>query len=33
MMKRTSAVSSAEMDLENRVVLNVGGTRFETYKT
>ena len=23
----------ADMDLENRVVLNVGGTRFETYKT
>ena len=22
-----------DMDLENRVVLNVGGTRFETYKT
>jgi potassium voltage-gated channel Shaw-related subfamily C protein 1 len=22
-----------DLDLENRIILNIGGTRFETYKT
>ena len=26
-------LKDADMDLENRVILNIGGTRFETYKT
>lgn len=32
-MTMSSNQISVEMDIENRVVLNVGGTRFETYKT
>lgn len=32
-MTMSSNQISAEMDIENRVILNVGGTRFETYKT